>query len=149
MTGGLEKYMFNPDFLSTISASEIENANLFPFPFSLHLIFCAVALIFFGWRFSEQKKPFQIIFAIAIPLSLTIWLSDSRNWFYIVGLVELLMILGALVSCFIFKGKKPEENTGEKPSDEENAGSDTDASAESGQTPESGDSAENNENSNS
>lgn len=123
--------MFNPDFLLTISATttEIENSNLFPFPFGLHLVFCAIALIFFGWRFSKQKKPFQIIFAIAIPLSLAIWLNESKTWFYTLGLVEVFLILAALVSCFIFKDKAPEENSAEAP-DEENGGEADDDQAE-------------------
>ncbi len=126
--------MFNPDFLLTLSAttSEIENANLFPFPFGLHLAFCAIALIFFGWRFSVQKKPFQVIFAIAIPLSLAIWLNDSKTWFYIIGLVELILILAALVSCFIFKGKVPEEGGTENSDGEADNAADADPDAENG-----------------
>ncbi|MBP3379282.1 MAG: hypothetical protein J6K77_00245 [Ruminococcus sp.] len=143
--GGLEKFMFNPDFLLTISTTtpEIENANLFPFPFGLHLMFCAMALIFFAWRFSEQKKPFQIIFAIAIPLSLTIWLSKSKPWFYIIGLVELLLILAALVTCFIFRDKTPEEDDAETPDDEDGDAADGDSSPENEENSESEDGAEN------
>lgn len=139
--------MFNPDFLLTLSATtpEIENANLFPFPFGLHLVFCAVALIFFGWRFYVQKKPFQVIFSIAIPLSLLIWLNDSKAWFYIIGLVELILILGALVSCFIFKDKVPEKTATDNPDSEadNNAGGAADAETNDEEEEDSSDSEEN------
>lgn len=135
--------MLNPDFLLTITTSEIENANLFPFPFGLHLVFCAIALIFFGWRFSEQKKPFQLLFAIAVPLSLAIWLNDSKTWFYIIGLIELLLILAAFVSCFIFKDKAPEENSAEDPDEETGDAADESSDAETEDTENAVDGGEN------
>lgn len=135
--------MLTPDFLLTISTPEIENANLFPFPFGLHLIFCTIALIFFGWRFSVQKKPFQLIFAIAVPLSLAIWLNDSKNWFYIIGLTELILILAAFVSCFIFKGKDTEENIAENTDEESDDAADDNSDPEAEDAESSEESGEN------
>lgn len=101
--------MFDMDMLLTMAESEVENTNLFPFPPSMHLIFAAVALIFFVYRFVSDKKPYQLIMAVAIPFSLTIWLSESRTWFYIVGAIELAAIIAALITTFIFKDKPWEE----------------------------------------
>lgn len=101
--------MLDMDMLLTMTESEVENTNLFPFPPSMHLIFAAVALIFFLYRFASDKKPYQAIMAVAIPFSLTIWLSDNRTWFYIVGAIELVAIIAALISTFIFKDKSQEE----------------------------------------
>lgn len=87
------------------SSGSLENGNLFPFPFSLHLIFCIVGLIFFIYRFATDKKPFQLIMAVAIPFSLTLWISSSRTWFYIVGAIELVLILAAFAASIVFRNK--------------------------------------------
>lgn len=134
-------FMLNPDLLLTISNAEIENPNLFPFPFGLHLVFCAIALIFFGWRFSEEKKPFQVIFAIAIPLSLAIWLNDSRTWFYTLGIIEVVLILAALVSCFIFRDKADKKSSA--PASESDEDAEDEAAADDENIAESGEAEEN------
>ena len=95
--------------LSTMAESEVENANLFPFPFTMHITFAVIGLLFFIYRFMTDKKPYQLIFAFAIPFSLTLWLSDSRAWFYTLGAVETVLIIGAFITTFIFRDK-PEEN---------------------------------------
>ncbi|MCM1528499.1 MAG: hypothetical protein NC093_00720 [Alistipes sp.] len=129
--------MFNTDLLLAAQTQEIANPNLFPFSFKLHLVFCAIALIFFGWRFSAQKKPFQLIFAIAIPLSLAIWLNDNKTWFYTLGIIEVILILAAIVSCFIFKGKKDSGAASESVMDKSAAGDENTAeSEEAGETDE-------------
>lgn len=97
--------MFNIEMLSLLAAQEVEKPNLFPFPFNMHIIFSAIALVFFIYRFITQKKPFQLILAIAIPLSLTVWISESRSWFYALGLIELILLVIAFVSSLIFKKK--------------------------------------------
>jgi hypothetical protein len=98
--------------LSTMAESEIENPNLFPFPFTMHITFAVIGLLFFIYRFITDKKPYQLIFAFAIPFSLTLWLSDSRAWFYTLGAVETVLILGALVTTFIFRDKPEEKPDG-------------------------------------
>ena len=90
--------------------SDSNNPTIFPFPFSLHLGLAIISLVFFGFRFVSQKKPFQIIFAIAVPLSLLIWLSDSKTLFYGLGLVELILILLAIVMTIASKPDKAEKN---------------------------------------
>ncbi len=102
--------MFNIEMLPLIASQEVEKPNLFPFPFNMHLIFSALALVFFIYRFITQKKPFQLILAAAIPLSLTVWISDSGSWFYILGLIELILLAAAFISSFIFKKKAPAED---------------------------------------
>lgn len=102
--------MIDINMLSTLSEAEIENANLFPFPFSMHLGFAIVGLIFFLFRFVTDKKPYQLIFAFAIPFSLTIWLSENRAWFYTLGAVEAVLTICAFITTFIFKDK-PEDKS--------------------------------------
>lgn len=100
--------MIDINMLTTLSEAEIENPNLFPFPFSMHIGFAIIGLLFFLYRFVTDKKPYQLIFAFAIPFSLTIWLSDSRAWFYTLGAVEAVLVICAFITTFIFKDK-PEE----------------------------------------
>ncbi len=96
------------------ASGSLESGNLFPFPFSLHLIFCIVGLIFFIYRFATDKKPFQLIMAVAIPFSLTLWISSSRTWFYIVGAIELILILVAFVTSIAFRNKNKSSDNSEK-----------------------------------
>ncbi len=102
--------MIDMNMLTTLSEAEIENPNLFPFPLSMHVGFAIVGLIFFLYRFITDKKPYQLIFAFAIPFSLTIWLSESRAWFYTLGAVEAVLVICAFITTFIFKDK-PEEQS--------------------------------------
>lgn len=100
-------------FLLTQQAG-IENPSLFPFPFKMHLIFGIFGAVFFAYRFFTQKRPFQLIMAVAIPLSLIVWLSESKTLFYGLGIVEAILILAAVVTSFIFKAPLEDlaENTG-------------------------------------
>ncbi|MDE5936641.1 MAG: hypothetical protein K2G83_04470 [Ruminococcus sp.] len=99
---------------SSGSSGSLESGNLFPFPFSLHLIFCIVGLIFFIYRFATDKKPFQLIMAAAIPFSLTLWISNSRTWFYVVGAIELVLILAAFVTSIVLRNKNKPADDSEK-----------------------------------
>lgn len=100
--------MFIPDFLTTLSITNAENPNLFPFPFKLHLIFCIVAFVFFIFRFAFDKKPYQAILAVAIPFSMTLWISDNRFWFYTVGIIEFLFIIAAVTANIVYKIRHPQ-----------------------------------------
>ena len=109
------------DYIVTLAqTAEVAKPNLFPFPFNTHLIFCCLAIVFFTILFSREKKPYQLIMAVAIPFSLVIWLSDSRTLFYAVGIIEVILLLAAFITSIIFKDKKTgseaaskDENSGE------------------------------------
>ena len=116
--------MIDTDMFVRMAAGDAEVPTLFPYPLPFHIVFAIVAAVFFIYRFVTNRKPFQLIFALAVPFSLTLWISESRTWFYIVGAVELLFVLAALVSVFIFKDKKSDE------------AADTEDSAEAQEVPE-------------
>lgn len=98
------------DLLVTLAQiSDAENPTIFPFPFAMHLGLAIISVIFFGYRFAVQKKPFQLIFAIAVPLSLLLWISDNRTLFYGLGIAELCLILAAFFTSIFMKPKKGEE----------------------------------------
>ena len=85
--------------------------SLFPFPIHLHVIFAVIAAVFFVYRFITDRRIFQLIMAIAVPFSLTLWISDNRTWFYAVGIIELILLLVAFISSFIDGGKKDKEKS--------------------------------------
>lgn len=95
-----------------VAVQEMETPQLFPFPFPLHIGFCIVALVFFLFRFFTDKKPYQLIMGIAIPLSLVLELSDSKTLYYTIGIIEVILILSAFISTFFFKDAETVEETG-------------------------------------
>lgn len=122
---------FTDSLITLAQTAESTKASLFPFPIKFHIVFACIALIFFAYRFATDKKPYQLIFAIAIPFSLMIWLSDVKGYFYLIGAIELIMIIAALVTSIVCKPKEKAESAAEKTeSAEENAVSDEEASSE-------------------
>lgn len=118
---------FSDLFLTMAQTAEIKQTSLFPFPFSLHLIFCCISLIFFVFRFLREKSPYQLIMAVAIPFSLIIWLSSGKTLFYTVGIVEAILLVAAFVTSIVCRKKEsvsdipsgdaeeaPEENQSEE-----------------------------------
>ena len=59
-------------------------------------------------RFFFDKRPYQFILALAIPFSMTLWLSENKVWFYTVGAIEFGLLLIAFISDLIYKAKHPE-----------------------------------------
>lgn len=108
--------MFNFAMLLNLAANDVETPNLFPFPPSLHIGFSIAAFIFFAFRFLTNKKPYQLIMALAVPFSLTLWLSANRKWFYFIGFIEVVLLLAAWISSFFTKDKETsaEASTAEK-----------------------------------
>lgn len=113
--------MFNPNFFSVLDITGIENPNLFPFPKELHIGFAIVAFTFFMIRFFYDKRPYQLILALAIPFSLTLWLSENKIWFYTVGAIEFGLLLIAFISDLIYKKKHPELKEKEESNKKEKA----------------------------
>ena len=97
----------------TLSAENTEIFNLFPFPFKFHLVVVIISFIFFAVSFIRYKKPYQLIFAIAVPLSLLIWkVGDNKSMFYIIGAIEFALILIAFITAIIFRPKKNDGSEG-------------------------------------
>ena len=89
-----------------------------------------ISLIFFSYRFAVQKRPFQLIFAIAPAISLLLWTSDNKTLFYGIGIIELALILIAIIASVIIKPKKTEEAAADK-EDKADEKSDEDSDEES------------------
>ena len=99
------------NYLVTLSQNaDAERPSLFPFPFSLHLIFVIVCVVFFAFRFTMQKKPYQAIMCIAVVVSMGLWLSDSRAVYYCVGAMEAVLVVGAFVTSLIFRDKSDKDD---------------------------------------
>ena len=103
---------------SIAQISDTEHPSIFPFGFSMHIALAIISVIFFAYRFATQKRPFQLIFAIAVPLSLALWISDNKTLFYCIGLIEFILILAALISTYVCKPKKTEKTAAEKKGEE-------------------------------
>ncbi len=104
-------------FMSQVA--DAERPSLFPFPSWMHYPFVAVAFLFFIISFLKQRKPYQLIFAIAIPLTLTLKFvtEKDRTLFYIIGAIEALLVLAAIISAIVCRPKKkdePQADAGEK-----------------------------------
>ena len=115
------------NYLVTLSQNaDAERPSLFPFPFGLHLAFVVIAVVFFVFRFTAQKKPFQLIMAIAAGVSMLLWLSDSRSVYYCVGAMEAVLIVGAFVTSLIFRDKPADKNNKDNGSDTDDSDDDPD-----------------------
>lgn len=82
------------------------NNNIFPLPFTAHLIFSCVAFLFFIFQYIRVKHKYQLIMAIAVPATLLLYVNSGKTWFYIIGLAELVLLLAALVTAIIEKRKE-------------------------------------------
>lgn len=94
---------FTNTLITLTQQADAEKPSLFPFPYSMHLVFVLISVAFFSYRFIVQKRPYQMIMAGAILASMCVWLSDNRKVYYGVGLVDVILILAALVTAIIFK----------------------------------------------
>lgn len=96
---------------------------LFPLAVPKHVGFCIIALVFFAFQFFRQHYKYQLIMAIAAPLTLLVYatqpLADAiggngifgqqKTWFYGVGLLELILLLGAIYFLFTERKRKERE----------------------------------------
>ena len=113
---------FNDTIFTLTQQADAEKPSLFPFPFTLHLIFVCISVLFFAYRYIAQKRPYQAIMSVAVLTSMAIWLSDSRKLYYGIGIIELSLIVIALITAIIFKA--PPVNDDEEASDEDGDDSD-------------------------
>lgn len=103
------------DIALTLSQkTDSTHPGVFPFPFSYHITLVAVGVIFFAIRFSAQKRPYQLIIAVAMLISLALWLSDNRAFYYLIGITEALLLIAAFITSIVCK---PKEKTAEAVSD--------------------------------
>ena len=72
--------------------------TLFPITAEKHIIFCIFATLLFLLQFVRTKRWYQLVMAIAIPLSLLIYINPSNEYvYYGVGVLEGALLLFAFV----------------------------------------------------
>ncbi len=72
--------------------------TLFPITMDKHIVFCAVAAVFFLLQFIRTKRIYQLILAIAVPLSLLIYIApENETLFYGVGIGEAVLLALAFI----------------------------------------------------
>ena len=82
------------------------NGNIFPLPFSAHLIFAVVAFVFFLIQFIRYK--YQLVMAVAVAMTMLIYLKDTKLWFYGIGILEFGLLIIALVAAISEKKRRRE-----------------------------------------
>ena len=88
----------------------------FPVPVQIPPCLCLHRVHFLRLQIQRTKRDrTSFIFAIAIPFSLMIWLSEVKSYFYLIGAIELLFIIAAAVTAIVFKPKK--EDKADTPAD--------------------------------
>jgi hypothetical protein len=71
--------------------------TLYPIELKMHIILVLLAVLVFGLQFIRLRKKYYLVLAVAMPLSLLPYLVDSDAFFYGIGIVEALALIGALV----------------------------------------------------
>ena len=76
--------------------------SLFPITMEKHIIFCAVAALFFVLQFIRTKRIYQLVLAIAIPASLLIYIQpENKTLFYGVGIGEAVLLVLAFILSIV------------------------------------------------
>lgn len=85
------------------------NAGLFPISFNAHMIFTIISVLFFSMQYSKQKKLYQLLSAIAIPLPLILYANSTSIVFNAIGIIELILVV--TIAIMLFSSGKKEEKT--------------------------------------
>ncbi len=52
-------------------------------------------------QFIRMRRMYQLVFAVAVPATLLLYINESRTWFYGIGVFELVMLILAIVTVCI------------------------------------------------
>lgn len=103
-----------PDVNVPLERNVIMTTNfLFPLPFSVHIAFCIISVLFFGLQYYRKKYTYHLLLAIAVPSTLLIYVCKTDWAFTILGLEELVLFILILVSLFFLKKKQAKEDAQE------------------------------------
>lgn len=73
------------------------DASIFPLTFEKHILFGILACLFFLLQFWRTRNWYELVLAAAMPLSLLIYVSEEKAWFYSIGILEGLLLIAAFV----------------------------------------------------
>lgn len=101
------------------------DVTVFPISMVRHIIFAVVAGLFFLFQFIRVKRWYQIIVAIAIPITLLVYI-DTENTvlFHGVGWAEAVLLGAAFIASTVqnIMDKKKEKQKKQNKSDSQNTG---------------------------
>ena len=80
---------------------------------SIQIILSLLSLLVFGLQYIRYRKSYYLIFAVAVPCTLLLYLWDNPVFFYSMGMAELT----AVVLAFLFANTIDKDKT--SPQDEE------------------------------
>ncbi len=89
-----------------LKAGKTAISPLFPFPVTLHLVFVFIGTAFFVWQFTVKKRPQHLLLAVGFVLSLGLWMFEQRTVYYLIGILEVLLLAAALVCSIIWNRKE-------------------------------------------
>lgn len=72
--------------------------------FWTHVVLVLLGMAYFLYSFTKQKRVYQILFVIWMPLTLLTYLSTNETYLTILGIAELIFFL--LVIFFLFRRPK-------------------------------------------
>lgn len=82
-----------------------------------HIIFCAVACLFFLAQFIRLRNKYQLSMTAAIAASLLVYVSDNKTWFYCVGILEAVLLVLSAVLLFVDRKKINQQKEQTPPAD--------------------------------
>lgn len=84
------------------------NGNIFPLPFSVHLVFVIVAFVFFLIQFIRTRYKYQLVMAVAVAMTMLLYVKETKLWFYGIGILEFGLLIIALVAAIAEKKRRKE-----------------------------------------
>lgn len=84
------------------------NGNIFPLPFSVHLVFVIVAFVFFLIQFIRTRYKYQLVMAVAVAMTILLYVKETKLWFYGIGILEFGLLIIALVAAIAEKKRRKE-----------------------------------------
>ena len=70
----------------------MEHSIRFPLPFNLHIGFVIFSIIMLILCFKRRKYMYELYMMIGIASTLLIYVSESKPFFYILGLEEIILL---------------------------------------------------------
>ena len=85
---------------------------------SIQIILSLLSLLVFGLQYIRYRKSYYLIFAVAVPCTLLLYLWDNPVFFYSMGMAELT----AVVLAFLFSNTIDKDKNAQQDEEEEFSG---------------------------
>lgn len=121
-----------------MAEQNLSDVSLFPISFTKHMVFTCIATVFFVLQFLRTKRWYQLVLAVAVPISLLIYAAPENTvLFYTVGILEAVLLCGALALSIVqsrLEKKKESAKDGKASAEEEATPEEEEAASEEEET---------------